>query len=133
LREAKEGKEGEREKDKRPDMEKEREREREKRGGCEEKEEEEAARGEEEEERRMRQRERKRIGRVERVRGHGSYGIALTFDLIPFQFLSRPLPSVPRAPTLLGGRVGCKTLATKPRAASVRKNTRERKRERERE
>lgn len=30
------------------------------------------------------------VGGIERVRGHGSYGIALTFDLIPFQFFSRP-------------------------------------------
>lgn len=60
-----------------------------------------------------------RIGRVEgleRVRGHGSYGIALTFDLIPLpaslETPCRPLPSVPRAPTLLRNRLECETLAT---------------------
>lgn len=31
-----------------------------------------------------------RVGGIERVRGHGSYGIALTFDLIPFQLFPRP-------------------------------------------
>lgn len=31
-----------------------------------------------------------RVGGIERVMGHGSYGIALTFDLIPFQLFSRP-------------------------------------------
>jgi len=64
------------------------------------------------EERRKREREkerthtgRSRVGGIERVRGCGSYGIALTFDLIPLpaslETPCRPLPSVPRAPTLL--------------------------------
>lgn len=30
------------------------------------------------------------VGGIERVMGHGSYGIALTLDLIPFQLFSRP-------------------------------------------
>lgn len=57
-----------------------------------------------------------RVGGLERVRGHGSYGIALTFDLIPLpaslETPCRPLPSVPRAPTLLRNRLECETLAT---------------------
>lgn len=48
--------------------------------------------------------------------GQRSYGIALTFDLIPLpvspETPCRPLPSVPRAPTLLRNRLECETLAT---------------------
>lgn len=59
---------------------------------------------------------RSRVGGIERVRGRGSYGIALTFDLIPLpaslETPCRPLPSVPRARTLLRDRLECEALAT---------------------
>lgn len=75
-----------------------------------------------------------RVGGLERVRGHGSYGIALTFDLIPLpaslETPCRPLPSVPRAPTLLRNRLECETLATdreSSRPGNIRKGGAERK------
>lgn len=58
-----------------------------------------------------------RVGGIARVRGHGSYGIALTFDLIPLpatrqETPRRPLPSgVLGAPARLRGRFERETLS----------------------